>query len=280
MAQYAEMYGSLRRVIDFVDVDSDKWRQYAEKKTWPLSWVYRREGRRLLEFDRRIASSFDCSLFVSEDEAALFRTLAPESADKVLAMENGVDTEYFDGGRGYANPYPEDAEALVFTGAMDYWANVDAVDWMVREVFPEILRLRPSTRFYIVGARPGPDVQALGKREGVVVTGAVPDIRPYLAHSRLALAPLRIARGVQNKVLEAMAMGKPLVASSPAMEGIDAPNPLDLKVANSAQDWVRSIVDMLGDTSLPRHSETNRSFVLKRYGWKRNLSQLDRLWEK
>jgi len=278
MAQYVEKYDSQKRVIDFVDVDSDKWLQYAEKKIWPLNWIYRREGRRLLEYDRRMANRLDRSLFVSDDEAALFRRLAPESAEKVFAMENGVDTKYFDGTAEYVNPYPEDIEALIFTGAMDYWANVDAVSWMAKEIFPEILRLRPRARFYIVGARPGAEVTALGKREGVVVTGAVHDIRPYLAHSRLALAPMRIARGVQNKVLEALAMSKPLMASTSAMEGINASTLLDVKVADSTQEWIYSILGILDNSSMPAYSQTNRSFVLEKYSWDQNLSQLDKLW--
>lgn len=278
MAQYAEKFDAPARVIDFVDVDSDKWRQYSENKPWPLSWVYRREGERLLAFDRRMASRFERSLFVSEDEAALFRRLAPESADKIFAMENGVDTAYFDAGGTYENPYPEGCEALVFTGAMDYWANVDAVAWMAKDIFPEVLRQRPNARFYIVGARPSPEVKALGGREGVVVTGAVKDIRPYLAHARLAVAPLRIARGIQNKVLEAMAMGKSVLATAAAMEGIDATRDLDCKIADTAQESTASILGILSASALPAHSPKNRDFVRDRYGWERNLGQLDTLW--
>jgi sugar transferase (PEP-CTERM/EpsH1 system associated) len=278
MAQYVEDVGSLRRVIDFVDVDSDKWLQYAEKKSWPLSWVYQREGTYLLEFDRRIANSFYRSIFVSKNEAHLFRKLAPECASKVIAMENGVDTVYFNGAVEYANPYPINTEVLVFTGAMDYWANVDAVEWMAREVFPEILSRHRQARFYIVGARPTPGVMALAKIAGVVVTGAVDDIRPYLAHSRLALAPLRIARGVQNKVLEAMAMGKSLIASLAAMEGIDVDRQLDLKVANSQHDWIHLISESLSGHSLPEDSHVNRNFVLERYSWVQNLKVLETLW--
>lgn len=278
MAQYAERVDSPVRVIDFVDVDSDKWRQYSENKPWPLSWVYRREGLCLLAFDQRMASRFDRSLFVSEDEAALFRSLAPESADKIFAMENGVDTAYFDAGGEYENPYPEGVEALVFTGAMDYWANVDAVAWMVKEIFPEVLRARSSAKFYIVGARPSPEVKALAAADGVIVTGAVKDIRPYLAHARLAVAPLRIARGIQNKVLEAMAMGKPIVATRAAMEGIDVNGPLDFELADTAQESVASILDILCRSTLPARSWKNRDFICARYGWERNLSQLDTLW--
>ncbi|MDD5034955.1 MAG: TIGR03087 family PEP-CTERM/XrtA system glycosyltransferase [Methylococcaceae bacterium] len=279
MAQYVEKLDSYPRVLDFVDVDSDKWRQYAEKKSWPLNWVYRREGRRLLDFDRRMAKRFDQSLFVSEHEASLFKTLAPESADKVFALEMGVDTDFFDAGTDYVSPYPEGTDVLVFTGAMDYWANVDAVTWLAREVFPQVLRLRPAARFYIVGVRPTPAVLALGKIDGVVVTGAVKEIRPYLAHARLAVAPLRIARGIQSKVLEAMAMGKSVIASSKAMEGIVAEERLDLRVADEPENWVHAIVEVLENSALPERSSTNRAFILNRYSWERNLSRLDHCWE-
>ncbi|MFM8330753.1 MAG: TIGR03087 family PEP-CTERM/XrtA system glycosyltransferase [Candidatus Methylumidiphilus sp.] len=279
MSQYVRGVESLPRVIDFVDVDSDKWRQYAEHKAWPMSWIYRRESRCLLQFDRAIAHCFDQSLFVSEDESALFRRLAPECAHAVFTLENGVDTEYFDGGRHYANPYPPGSEVLVFTGAMDYWANVDAVVWMAKHIFPEVLRQRPAAQFYIVGSRPNAEALALADGAGVVVTGAVEDIRPYLAHARLALAPMRIARGVQNKVLEAMAMGKSLLATPAAIEGIEISGQLDIKIADAPDAWAELICDALGNMSLSAYSLRNREFVMRRYGWDHNLQKLDQLWE-
>jgi sugar transferase (PEP-CTERM/EpsH1 system associated) len=138
MAQYAEGIGSARRIVDFVDVDSDKWSQYAEKKPWPLSWLYRREGRVLLDYERQIAQDFDASLFVSQAEAALFRQRAPESAQRIGHFSNGVDTDFFSPEREYDNPYDDDEAAIVFTGAMDYWPNVDAVQWFAQEVFPAV----------------------------------------------------------------------------------------------------------------------------------------------
>jgi sugar transferase (PEP-CTERM/EpsH1 system associated) len=275
MAQYVDRYGDLRRVIDFVDVDSDKWRQYAARKPWPLSWLYAREGERLLAFDRNIATHFDHGLFVSAEEAALFRSLAPEAADKVDALENGVDVEFFDPDLHFDNPYTHEAEVIVFTGAMDYWANADAVSWFAREVFGRIRECRAQAVFYIVGARPTQEVKDLERLQGVTVTGAVPDVRPYLAHARLAVAPLRIARGVQNKVLEAMAMSRSVLASPAAVEGIDIRPGLDLSVADSVDDWLRSAVAALDGTGLPLPSIANRPFVTDRYGWARSLSRLD-----
>ncbi|HRZ05528.1 MAG TPA: TIGR03087 family PEP-CTERM/XrtA system glycosyltransferase [Candidatus Competibacteraceae bacterium] len=230
MAQYLRRppLDRLRRVMDFVDVDSAKWAQYAENKPWPFSWIYRRESDRLLTFERAVAQEFAASVFVTAEEAALFCRLAPEvPAEKVLTVANGVDTDYFNPDREYPNPYPAEERVLVFTGAMDYWANVDAVEWFARTVFPEIHRAAPDSRFYIVGARPAATVQQLTTVPGVRVTGTVPDVRPYIAHAEFSVAPLRIARGVQNKVLEAMAMGKPVLATSAALEGI-GPSPAPL----------------------------------------------------
>jgi sugar transferase (PEP-CTERM/EpsH1 system associated) len=279
MAQYVEPFHQLNRIIDFVDVDSDKWRQYAARKAWPVSWIYQREGRNLLSFDQHVAARFDHALFVSEHEAALFRSLAPDSAGRVLAIGNGVDSAYFQDDAEYRNPYAPEDEVLVFTGAMDYWANVDAVTWFAQEVFPEVARLRPRARFYIVGARPAEAVTRLAA-PGITVTGSVEDVRPYLAHARLVVAPLRIARGIQNKVLEGLAMGKPVLASPAAMEGIACGEPLDLKVAEAAEEWVKTGAAMLADPQLPARSSRNRSFITRQFSWDASLSRLDPLFSK
>ena len=277
MAQYldrAPMAGR-RLVIDFVDVDSDKWRQYARSRPWPMSWVYRREGERLLEYDRRVAARASASLFVSRAEADLFRSLAPE-ATNVGHFDNGVDWRYFSPSPARDNPFPDGARALVFTGAMDYWANVEAVSWFAREVFPAILAAQPEARFYIVGARPTEAVRRLEALPGVVVTGAVEDIRPWLEHAHAAVAPLRIARGVQNKVLEAMAMATPVVATPPALDGIEFPTGHDLNRGETADELVRLCLELL---AARRSAPAARDWVRRRYDWDRNLAALDDLFE-
>jgi sugar transferase (PEP-CTERM/EpsH1 system associated) len=279
MAQYAEGHGSLPRIIDFVDVDSDKWRQYAAKKPWPANWIYSREAERLFAFDRGIAQAFEHSLFVSRQEADLFLSLAPETSGRVSPLENGVDTGYFRPDADYPNPYPAEAEVMVFTGAMDYWANGDAVVWFADEVFPELRRRCGKAEFYVVGSRPTEAVSALGRRAGVTVTGAVPDIRPYLRHARFAVAPLRIARGVQNKVLEALAMAKLVLASPAAMEGIEADSSLDIRIAERAEQWHEAGLDLLREGRAPLESVGNRDFVVRRYGWARSLNRLGALLE-
>jgi len=274
MAQYADPYRSARRVVDFCDVDSDKWRQYADQKSWPMNWLYRYEARQLLAYERRVAREYDASLFVSAPEAELFRQLAPESTAKIGHFNNGVDTDYFSPDQPHADPYPAGERALVFTGAMDYWPNVDAVQWFAAEVFPTLRERCANLKFYIVGARPAPAVQELAKLPGVVVTGTVPDVRPYIAHAAVSVAPLRIARGIQNKVLEAMAMATPVVVSPQALEGIDAVPGSELVLAEDAAAFVDAVSTLLAgqDSAAAAIGAAARAKVQRRYSWSSNLA--------
>ena len=277
MSQYVTAYPKLHRIIDFVDVDSDKWRQYSERKSWPMNWVYRREARTLLAFERRIASTFAASAFVSRAEAELFQQLAPECASRVTYYSNGVDLDYFSPTHDYAPPYPPGERVLVFTGAMDYWANVDAVVWFAREVFPVLRAQFSDVRFYIVGSRPTEEVQALAGAD-IIVTGSVPDVRPYVAHAEISVAPLRIARGIQNKVLEAMAMAKPVIVSPQALEGIDAETDREVILANDAAEFIARIAAQLSqpDETL---GQAARRRVDQTYSWDSRLQRVDRLFE-
>ena len=278
MAQYASAYPAARRVVDFVDVDSDKWHQYAEKKRGPMRWLYRHEAHQLLRYERRLARDYDASLFVSRPEADLFRKLAPESAAKITFFNNGVDTEYFSPERDYDNPYAAHEQTIVFTGAMDYWPNIDAVQWFATDILPGLVRSCPAVRFYIVGARPTPRVRALAQSPIVVVTGTVPDVRPYLAHARLAVAPLRVARGIQNKVLEAMAMATTVIVSPQALEGIAAVPGEDLLLASDATQFHQMIAKALEQTDA-NLGKAARKTVQQSYSWAGNLARVDELLE-
>jgi sugar transferase (PEP-CTERM/EpsH1 system associated) len=273
MAQYAENYPQARRVVDFCDIDSDKWRQYAAQKSWPMSWVYRREADTLLAYERHVAASTDAALFVSEPEADLFRTLAPESIAKIGFFNNGVDTAYFSPERHYVRPYASGERALVFTGAMDYWPNIDAVQWFAAEVFPQLLARDPALRFVIVGARPAAAVLALAANPGIIVTGTVPDVRPYIHHAEVCVAPLRIARGIQNKVLEAMAMARPVVVSPQALEGIAAIPGRELLLADDAAAFATTLTGLLAqpDANL---GAAARVKVESQYSWPSNLARI------
>ena len=278
MAQYADGYRDARRVIDFCDVDSDKWRQYADKKSWPMSWLYRHEARQLLRYERQVASQYDASLFVSAPEADLFRQLAPESVARIGHFSNGVDTEYFSPDHDFASPFAAGTRALVFTGAMDYWPNVDAVQWFCDEVFPTLRAADAALAFYIVGSRPSPQVQALAQLPGVSVTGTVPDVRPYIRHATAAVAPLRIARGIQNKVLEAMAMAAPTVVSPQALEGIDAVPGAELVLADGALAWIAALTALLARSNQDMSREMGcaaRARVEHHYSWPSNLACIE-----
>ena len=275
MAQFMPA-GLTRRVIDMVDVDSDKWTQYAATQRWPLSWVYAREGRKLAGWEAQVAGDFDATLLVSADEAALLQQHAPHARDKISAFENGVDADYFSPARDYPNPYPVNVQGVVFTGAMDYWPNIDAVSWFAERIFPAVREAVPAAQFTIVGSRPGEAVRALARQPSVVVTGGVPDVRPYLAHAACAVAPLRIARGVQNKVLEAMAMARPVIASAQAAEGIRAEAGRDFVLAQDEADFAHAVATQLQTDTSYRHA---RDCILTNYDWARNLSVVDSLFE-
>jgi sugar transferase (PEP-CTERM/EpsH1 system associated) len=277
MAQYVEgeRYLSQNRIIDFVDVDSDKWNQYAEGKTGLARWVYKREWRKLQSLENKIAEKFQHSLFVSPQEANLFKLQVPQSVSlKVSSMLNGVDTEFFD-------PKNSDVEAMdenidvVFTGAMDYWANVDAVIWFCHKVWPLIRAKHPNARFYVVGGNPSPQIKALDAKQGIKVTGRVVDVRPYILGAKVAVAPLQIARGLQNKVLEAMSMAKPVVVTSMAIEGMEGRNE-NVRVSDDPQLFCDHVCDYL---ELSQSAGQSRQWILDNLQWNESLSRLPTLFK-
>jgi sugar transferase (PEP-CTERM/EpsH1 system associated) len=278
MGQYLLDVPAARRpalVTDFVDVDSEKWRAYAEKARLPMKAVYAREQSTLLRYDRRLGAISDAGLLVTRAEVELFSQLAPELANKLVAVENGVDAEYFDPTHESASPHGE-APTLVFTGHMDYWPNVDAVTWFADAILPAIQREVPEARFCIVGANPVPEVAALAQRPGITVTGRVPDVRPYVTHATACVAPLRIARGLQNKVLEAMACARPVVVSPQALEGIDCEPGRDLWRAEDAPAFAAACVALLRDPARARTmGQAARILVLSRYSWASKMARLD-----
>lgn len=275
MAQYVPSVAGLRTLVDFVDVDSAKWTQYAQTRSWPLSWIYSREGRTLLEFESAVAARAEASFFVTEAEVALFKKLAPQVSAPCISMPNGVDTEFFRPDLRRASPYADNEAAVVFTGAMDYWPNIDAVSWYAAEIWPAVRAQWPEARFYIVGMRPAPAVQALAAQPGIVVTGTVPDVRPYLQHARVVVAPLRVARGIQNKVLEAMAMEKAVVVAQAPAAGLSGAPGEDYAVAQSAEDFMRATLHFADIPAAQRMGQAARAHVLKHYQWGANLSPLD-----
>ena len=275
MAQYVPADFDGRFVMDFVDVDSAKFESYAGEGNALMRWVHEREGRKLAAFEAEIARRADASLFVSTAEAALFR--ARSGADRVAAMGNGIDTVFYDPSAKYRKLHPVFPDPLiVFTGQMDYRPNIEAVSDFAHNALPAIRAAHPETTFAIVGRNPAPAVVELSALPGVQVTGAVDDVRTWLSGADIVVAPLRIARGIQNKVLEAMAMAKPVVASTAAAEGIDAVDGEHLMVAQDAGEEAAMVSALLSDTDARlRLGAAARAHVMAHYGWDAQLAPLD-----
>ena len=276
MAQYVAGADAPRTVlIDFVDVDSAKWVQYADSRWWPLSWVYRREGSRLLAFERAAADRATRAFFVTDAEADLFRRLAPGCVGRIETIGNGVDTEQYAPSEALPSPFAAGSLPVVFTGAMDYWPNVDGVRWFAEEVLPRVLDALPNAHFTIVGMRPTAAVKALASAH-VTVTGTVPDVRPYLQHAAVVVAPLRVARGIQNKILEAMAMARPVVATDACGAGIDAVNGRHFVTAHDAATMADAVVSLLRDGEAARMmGNAARARIVARYTWAAQLRLLE-----
>ncbi|MCW8834311.1 MAG: TIGR03087 family PEP-CTERM/XrtA system glycosyltransferase [Colwellia sp.] len=277
MAQYCEgeAFASSKRVIDFVDVDSDKWRQYAEKKIGIAKWIFQREFELLAQYEDKICAEFDHSLFVSPDEAKLFRDRQPSTEQaKVHGLLNGVDIDFFDPAAEFSDePLVPNKPFISFTGAMDYWANVDAVLWFAKHVWPLILQQQPEAVFCIVGGNPSNDVNALAKIQGIEVTGRVHDVRPFIAKAQCVVAPMQIARGIQNKVLEAMSLNKAIVVSGMAMEGINAQSNDGVAIVDSASECAKQCLEHFIETT-DVDEIRNRHWVLEHFTWQQTLQPL------
>lgn len=277
MAQYAEAVDlgeRGRRVVDLCDVDSDKWRQYASSHGWPASRIYAREARLLESLERVYAGSFDSTLVIAESEAELLRRIAPASASRVRVVSNGVDTDYFDPGVDLPDPYGRDELPIVFTGAMDYHANVEGVTWFVAEVLPRVRATLPAARFYIVGSNPVAEVRALAADSCVTVTGRVPDVRPYLKYAAVAVAPLRIARGLQNKVLEALAMQKKVVTTTAVAQGLSGPMRAVLQVTDDAAEMADRLIALLDPVRAAWDAPEARRTVEANYSWQTTVATI------
>ena len=256
------------RVTDLVDADSAKWADYAQTASRVNRWLYRRESRAVAALETRAIRDCEAVVVVSAAEAKALPCQSP----KVIPVGNGVDTEFFQP----AGPDATQAEAsLVFTGSMDYRPNVEGVCWFVREVWPRLRRQVPSATFTVVGRDPAPAVRQLAKTPGVAVTGSVPDVRPYLAAASVVVCPLHIARGIQNKILEAMAAGRAVVASAAAIEGLDVEVGRDLLRADTPEEWAGQIGRLVGSLDERRRLEQSaRRCVAENYSWPARMAPL------
>jgi sugar transferase (PEP-CTERM/EpsH1 system associated) len=273
MAQYVEHVSGIPRIIDFVDVDSEKWHQYAQHARFPLRLIYRLESRRLRRYEQKIIGLFDHGVLVSEKETVDFKRLVAD-AENLTPLLNGVDTDMF-------SPSEEAYEptAIVFTGAMDYFANVDAVLYFAQHILPLIKQQIPEARLYVVGSNPDKRLIEFAESDpAVVVTGFVDAVQPYMHRAAVFVAPMRIARGVQNKILEAMATGLPVVTSSLGFEGIRAVPGRDLFVEDDPVRFADQVVRLLHDPGQRRTvGHAARETVVKQYSWASHLQRLEDL---
>lgn len=271
MGAFLEHHPHVPRVMHFGELDSDKWRQYAERTAPPMSWVYAREHKTLLEFERRIAASFFANVVCTPLERTIFERQIPGSS--ALVLRNGVDLEQFS--PGGAAPEPGH---VVFTGVMNYFPNADGCVWFAREILPRVRERVPAATFSIVGSHPTDEVKALASIPGVTVTGFVDDTSDWLRRAAVSVAPLRIARGIQNKVLEAMACGLPVVGTTCATQGVEGLDGRDFVVRDDATGFGDAVVELLSSDVRARElGAAARRFVEDRYDWEVVFQPLDEL---
>ncbi len=277
MGQFVPADFNGRFVMDFVDVDSAKFASYAKSGNPAMRWINSREAKKLSAYEQAIAHRADASLLVSEAEASIFRAGGNLGPDRVRALGNGIDTIFYNPSADFALPARVVHGPLIaFTGQMDYRPNIEAVTQFAKGPFAQIRARDEKVTFAIVGRNPTPAVTALRNLPGVLVTGAVDDVRSWLAAADVVVAPLCIARGIQNKVLEAMAMAKPVIVSAAAAEGIDANDGEHFIVADDASSQANAVSSLLADkTAANRLGRAARNHVLKQYGWAKQLQSMD-----
>jgi sugar transferase (PEP-CTERM/EpsH1 system associated) len=267
MVQYLDAPGlaSAPVVVDLVDVDSQKWFDYASHARGLKRWLFALEGRRLRRLERSLADRATVIL-TSQEESALYRSFCPGAS--VRAIGNGVDLEYFQPRQACG----AEAATCVFVGALDYRANLDGIAWFIEHVWPEVRRRQPAARLRLVGSNPGVAARRLAEEPGVELVGEVPDVRPYLTEAAVSVVPLRVARGIQNKVLESLAMGKAVVASPQSLEGLELEPGVHAQKAGTAEQWIDAVTTLLGDPNQRRRlGQAGRAQVERRYSWPAQL---------
>lgn len=272
VAQYVAPVRGIPKILDFGDMDSQKWLEYAEAKPWPLSLGYRLEGLKMLAAEKRLARQFDLCTTTTRAEWQTLDGYATSAATDWFP--NGVDTAFFCPDPQLEGGY--DADTISFIGRMDYYPNQECMLRFCKEVWPIVRGRRPGMKLLIVGADPSPGIRALAAIPGVTVTGSVVDVRPYVRTSALMVAPLAIARGTQNKILEAMAMGVPVVTSSAAAGGVDAEAGKHLLVADTPEETATAVLRIAGDRDeRARLAQSGRDRMLSHHAWASSMRKLD-----
>lgn len=270
VAQYVLGCQNSFRILDFGDLDSAKWAEYSRWKSFPLSLGYAIEAAKLRKYERDIALQFHRCTVTTQGELDEFHKLGVPTP--CLLIPNGVDTAYFASNGRSGNG----SNAIVFLGRMDYFPNIDGIQYFAKDVFPIVRQKRPDAVLRIVGSNPSKSIRELAKMPNVSVTGHVPDVRPYLKNAAVSIAPLRIARGTQNKILESMAFGLPVVATAQAAKGVQATRGRDLFVAEDARSFAKMVLEVLTNKQLAKGlSEAGRNQVEKAHVWSSSMEVLD-----
>ena len=271
VAPYVAHLQGMSKILDFVDMDSQKWLAFAEARAMPMSAGYRLEGRKLQRAEAALARQFDLCTCITPFELQTLRDYG--TGVEAGWFPNGVDLDFF-----RPSAEHQQADAVCFLGRMDYFPNKQGVTPFCQDVLPLIRAQRPQATFTIVGAAPPPQIRRLADLPGVTVTGTVPDVRPFLAQAAVSVAPLQIARGTQNKILEAMAAGVPVVASPPAARGVDARDGEHLLVAGDPRWFADAVVRLLADREKRnRLAQDARTHVERHYSWDAAMQTLDGL---
>jgi len=271
VAQYAEHFPQVPRIMQFAELDSSRWGQFARRSRLPMRWVYALEERRFFAYERHIARSFSHALVCTAAEQRDFERLIPGAP--VSLVGNGVDLDYF-----RSTGVAKRSGSIVFTGVMDYFPNIDAVVWFCDEVLPIVQQQIPGAGLTICGSRPAAAVRRLAKRRGVTVTGRVPDMRPYMDEAELFIAPMRMARGIQNKLLEALAMGLPCVASQTAARGTVVQDGEGILAADDPEVFAEHVVRLLRDGAFRAAMASKaRATAEANYRWEAQLTRLDQV---
>jgi polysaccharide biosynthesis protein PslH len=277
VAQYVEHVRGVPKILDFGDMDSRKWLEYARYKPFPLSIGYAFEGRKMYWAEKRLARSFDLCTATTRAEWETLESYGTGAATDWFP--NGVDAEFFSPDPATDGAY--DPDTISFIGRMDYYPNQECMKRFCRDVWPLLRARRPGIKLLIVGAEPPPAITALGELPGVTVTGSVPDVRPFVRGAALMVAPLAIARGTQNKILEAMAMGVPVVTSRVAAGGVDAEPERHLLVADAPDELAAAILRVVADPAeRARLSRSGRERMLSHHAWPRSMQRLDTIIER
>lgn len=284
MGQYLPAEWKGRIVVDLVDVDSAKFAALAQSANPLFAWIYKREARLLAREELRLAHRANHTLLISDEEADLLRAALPQaggSSVNIAVMGNGIDTAFFAPDYVPLHAHQSDLNDrakgphFVFTGQMDYAPNVTATLRMADAILPLIRTHYPDAAFHIIGRSPGLRLRKLDGVNGCHVWGEVRDTRPFLAQADIVIAPLSVARGVQNKVLEAMAMGRPVLLSPGAATGIPATDGRHFIIAESDQDFATCAIAMLNNSGLCKGLGDNaRAFVTQHRNWSAMLAPL------